>query len=176
MVTEGYRCFRYVNFRGSRERGSERATGSVPLDSKKTRGLLSRSRTSRFLGVSYSSLAIQGADVRNDRQKGSSFMTLLQKIGMIVVFGATVLLTGTFMAWAHGGDATLVHACINNSTRIVRILSPNDNCQSHETAQHWSIQGPAGPVGPQGPQWVSGAPGALGTPGAPGATVCLMHC
>ena len=103
-------------------------------------------------------------------------MTHLQKIRIVVVLGATVLLTGTCIAWAHGGDATLVHACIDNSTRIVRIVDPNDDCQRHETAQHWSIQGPAGPVGPQGLQGVPGAHGAPGAPGAPGAAACLMHC
>jgi hypothetical protein len=79
-------------------------------------------------------------------------MTHLQKIRTVVVLGTTALLTGSVMAWAHGGEATLVHACINNSTRMVSIVGPNEDCQRDETAQHWSIQGPAGPVGPQGPR------------------------
>ena|GEM_PF-3252671 len=39
-------------------RGSERATGSAPLGSKKTRGLLLRSRKMRFSGFFYNLVSL----------------------------------------------------------------------------------------------------------------------
>ena len=92
--------------------------------------------------------------------------------------GATVLAlalsVGAFVTWAHGGDPTVVHACVNNSNGVVRIVMPNIACQPNESARHWAIQGPAGPpgsegpVGPVGPQGVAGPPGVQGPPGPTG--------
>jgi len=101
--------------------------------------------------------------------------------GMIrFTVGATVLAVALTVAglvtWAHGGDPTLVHACVNNSNGVVRIVSPNLSCQPNETARHWAIEGPAGPrgpagpVGPIGPQSIPGLPGEPGAQGPPGPT------
>jgi hypothetical protein len=75
-----------------------------------------------------------------------------QKIRTAVASGVAALLIEAFMAGAsaHGGDATLVHACINNNSGGVRIVGPNQACLHNETARDWSIQGPTGPAGPSG--------------------------
>lgn len=77
--------------------------------------------------------------------------------------------------YAHGGNPNLVHACIRNSTQVVRIVAPNANCPAGETARHWSIAGPTGPrgpagaTGPAGPQGVAGTDGVDGVNGVDGA-------
>ena len=87
----------------------------------------------------------------------------------VLTWGVAVALTLiSSLVWAHGGDATLVHACIHNNTRDVRIVGPNQNCQGNETARHWSIQGPAGPAGPAGPTGTTGAQGPTGPQGLQG--------
>ena len=75
-------------------------------------------------------------------------------------------------ATAHGGnnDPHVVHACIGNITKVVRIVGANDKCVSTppviaETPAHWNIQGPQGPQGLQG---VPGQQGSQGTPGTNG--------
>lgn len=99
-----------------------------------------------------------------------------------------VLLTASLSTWvvsAHGGDATLIHACVrmrnsdNGDDRddtesisrarsrlgSIRIIAADEECKKNEVALDWNIQGPAGPqglqgdtgpAGPQGPSGVSG--------------------
>ncbi|MGH8577347.1 MAG: formylglycine-generating enzyme family protein [Gammaproteobacteria bacterium] len=75
--------------------------------------------------------------------------------------------------YAHGGDTTLVHGCVGNTIKLVRIVGANTACTSQETPQHWSITGPPGPIGPAGPQGLQGPGGPAGPPGPPGAgTAC----
>lgn len=72
--------------------------------------------------------------------------------GMVIfVLGyITAFLSLGIVVYAHGGDVTLVHACVNNGNGLVRIVDPNDSCRDSENAVDWSIQGPAGPPGPSG--------------------------
>ena len=83
--------------------------------------------------------------------------------GVIVAFAS-----GTVLIWAHGGNADLVHACINNLTGLVRVVGPNQSCQVLETPRHWSVQGPQGPAGLQGAQGPPGPVGAQGPAGPQG--------
>ncbi len=39
---------------------------------------------------------------------------------------------------AHGGDTTLIHACVKTSSGSVRIVGANDTCNGNETALDWS--------------------------------------
>ena len=81
-------------------------------------------------------------------------------------------------ATAHGGnnDPNVVHACIGNVSKVVRIVGASDTCLSSppfvaETPAHWSIQGPQGPQGVQGvqgPQGLQGLPGTNGINGTNG--------
>jgi hypothetical protein len=89
--------------------------------------------------------------------------TLRFSVGAAVL--ALALSVGAFVTWAHGGDPSLVHACVNNSNGVTRIVMPNISCQPNESPRHWAIQGTVGPVGQQG---VAGAPGAQGPPGPAG--------
>jgi hypothetical protein len=78
------------------------------------------------------------------------------------VLGLIFSLSGNARVFAHGGDATLVHACIANVIKTVRIVGPNENCSKLETPRHWSITGPQGPQGIQGPPGPSGTGGGTG--------------
>lgn len=76
------------------------------------------------------------------------------------------------LIYGHGGDTTLIHACVKNSGGAVRIVGANDSCNSNETPIHWSI---AGPPGAQGPQGVPGPPGPAGPEGQPGRNAILIR-
>ena len=72
-------------------------------------------------------------------------------------------LSGVMYVSAHGGDVTLIHACVNNRTGAVRIVSPTTACDaSKETASDWNIQGPKGDKGDTGPKGPQGPAGVLG--------------
>ncbi|MDZ4341523.1 MAG: hypothetical protein U1E51_03695, partial [Candidatus Binatia bacterium] len=45
--------------------------------------------------------------------------------------------TGVF---AHGGDTTLVHGCVNNFLSTVRAVGPNTTCNNLETPRHWPTE------------------------------------
>ncbi|HVR19186.1 MAG TPA: type VI secretion system tube protein Hcp [Polyangiaceae bacterium] len=96
--------------------------------------------------------------------------------------GAALLLGGGVVAYAQTGtNQNVINACVNNTTRAVRIPA-NGVCAANETLTQWNRQGPTGPAGPsgqngsnglngfngaQGPQGPAG-PAGLGTPGAQG--------
>lgn len=90
---------------------------------------------------------------------------------MAVAVLALFLALGTPVVWSHGGNAQLVHACVNNATGEVTVIAdttgyrnPNARCQ-RPSEQHdldWAQTGPAGPAGPQG---AIGAPGQQGPAG-----------
>jgi len=92
-----------------------------------------------------------------------------------------MLLTMSLMTWvvsAHGGDTTLIHACVivskpdddknddkveaENNDRVksrlgsIRIVGENETCRRNEMPLDWNIQGEPGPAGPPGPSGVSG--------------------
>jgi hypothetical protein len=39
--------------------------------------------------------------------------------------------------YAHGGDATLIHACVNKNSGAVKIVDANASCKKNETALDW---------------------------------------
>lgn len=54
-----------------------------------------------------------------------------------------------------GGDTGVIHACVRsdrggNTLARVRIVSPTEECDKHETSVHWNIAGPQGPPGEPG--------------------------
>jgi hypothetical protein len=52
--------------------------------------------------------------------------------------GVVLALTGVTPAvYAHGGDPTLIHACVNNSSGEVKIVDANASCKHNETALDW---------------------------------------
>lgn len=81
----------------------------------------------------------------------------------------TVLLgmSGVMYVSAHGGEGTLIHACVSNRNGAVRIVGANTGCDANrETALDWSIQGPKGDTGDTGPMGPQGEPGSSGLPAA----------
>lgn len=64
------------------------------------------------------------------------------------------------MASAHAGndDSNVVHACIANGSRLVRIVGVSGSCTMAETPAHWDIQGPQGIPGVDGQDGTSPDP------------------
>ncbi len=100
-------------------------------------------------------------------------MTVLKRceVGRVVVLLAFLAMLGPVTAEAHGGDASVIHACVHRSSQQVRIVGANDGCRRPEIAVHWSSSGAPGPQGPQGPQGPVGPPGPQGAPGSTGGTI-----
>lgn len=74
------------------------------------------------------------------------------------------------MATAHGGnnDPNVVHACVGNASKVVRIVRVSESCLTAETPVHWSVEGPQGPQGLPGAQGTIGPAGPAGPAGAAG--------
>jgi len=72
---------------------------------------------------------------------------------------ATSLLTGI------PDDEGVFHACVNDASGEVRLISKDETCLSNWSKVFWSQTGPQGPPGPQGDQ---GPPGPQGEPGPQG--------
>ena len=96
-------------------------------------------------------------------------MDTLRITGRWLIWGTGALLLAALLGAsavtlisAHGGDGSLIHACINNRTGLTRIVDASDSCRSQETAVDWNA------VGPQGPQGDTGAQGPTGPAGPPG--------
>jgi hypothetical protein len=89
---------------------------------------------------------------------------------------------GGTMVHAHGGDAQAIHACVNNATGEVTLLSdntgygnPNSRCQrpNEQHALDWNVAGPPGSQGAPGPQGAAGPPGPAGPPGKASKTAAI---
>jgi hypothetical protein len=61
------------------------------------------------------------------------------KTGCFVLVSTFVLaLAGVTPAlYAHGGDPTLVHACVNKGSGEIKIVGANASCKANETALDW---------------------------------------
>ena len=66
---------------------------------------------------------------------------------------------------ADGGDATLIHACVDDLDQTARIVLPDTECEVGETPKHWSIEGPRGTAGPRGLRGFRGFRGFRGPRG-----------
>ncbi len=86
----------------------------------------------------------------------------------LVVFVASALLVGG-TAYAAGGGADVIHACVDKQGDV-RIIDPSASCQAKESPLDWGVQGPAGDPGGTGATGVQGPAGASGQLSAPGAT------
>jgi len=90
------------------------------------------------------------------------FHRILNAFLIVVLLG----MSGVVYVSAHGGDVTLIHACVNNRNGAVRIISASGSCDAtRETALDWNIQGPKGDTGPQGAQGPAGPMGPQGPAG-----------
>jgi hypothetical protein len=82
---------------------------------------------------------------------------------------ATLFVGVAAIVWGHGGDTSLIHACVAKDGTI-RIIGANVTCKGNETALDWNIQGPQGLPGSQGIQGIQGIQGPPGDDGEDGAT------
>ncbi len=101
-----------------------------------------------------------------------------QKRLALVAAAAAIAIATSVAAWGHGGDPALVHGCVQQSSRIVKIVGADEACPPSYEALDWSITGPpgpagpAGPAGPQGPEGPQGPAGPSGVSGYEVVTVC----
>lgn len=56
------------------------------------------------------------------------------------LFGFFGIYTANFVR-AHGGDAGLIHSCVNNSSGTIKIVGPNDTCGTNEASLDWNPNG-----------------------------------
>src|SRR4029079_16760716 len=99
---------------------------------------------------------------------------------ILALAAAGVLLIG----WTGAAEAALtytnstrIYACVNKTTKLVRVVTPRNGhraCRTTEVLIAWSksgtrgATGATGPMGPQGPQGPAGPAGADAAPAAAG--------
>src|SRR5689334_1246521 len=93
----------------------------------------------------------------------------------IVAAAAAVVATSLFAVPSAIAGSTPTHMCVNQDTKVVRVISINKDCKATEDSVVISdgadgAQGPQGPTGPTGATGATGAKGATGDAGATGAT------
>ena len=97
-------------------------------------------------------------------------------ITRLLTFGTLFgLLACSGLAGAHAGNNSpdVIHACIGNVSKVVRIVGVKGTCISSpsliaETPVHWDIQGPQGVPGTNGTNGTNGINGTNGTNGVDG--------
>ncbi|WP_283246735.1 hypothetical protein [Microbispora sp. H10836] len=90
--------------------------------------------------------------------------------------GSVLVLGGA--ATASSASDAVFYACVNKSTRYMRLVNATTTCKTTETKVSWNKTGPQGPVGiggtgpqgPAGPQGLRGPQGMRGPQGPKGAT------
>jgi hypothetical protein len=61
-------------------------------------------------------------------------------LGSVFVLALAVVTPAVYM---HGGDATLIHSCVNKSSGEIKIVGANASCKNNETALDWPATSPA---------------------------------
>jgi hypothetical protein len=92
--------------------------------------------------------------------------------GRLTLLAIVILSALPSSAYAHAGngDPNVIHACVGNLTKVVRIVGINGACliapaPIAETPVHWHIAGPPGEPGKQGPDGPVGPVGPMGPSG-----------
>lgn len=67
------------------------------------------------------------------------------------------------------GSGEVIHACVDNDSGALRIVTAETVCNADETPLEWGVIGLEGPEGPQGEQGPAGSQGPLGPVGPQGA-------
>src|SRR4051812_13975304 len=128
-------------------------------------------------GRSSSSVIPHRHDLPAERDPMSDSLSLPGGRGRRLVVGAMAL--SMLLATSSVADAaytytntTRMYACVNNSTKVARIVLPRNGsraCKTGETLVSWLRQGAKGPAGPAGATGAAGATGPQGPAGATGA-------
>jgi len=58
----------------------------------------------------------------------------------------TISLSFAVMAYAHGGDTTRIHSCVNNSSGQIKIVGASVPCKTNEHSLDWNQEGSAGSI------------------------------
>ena len=92
---------------------------------------------------------------------------MFERVGFALkrsTFGVAMALTGivigvvfTTLVSADGGDAELIHGCVQTANGALRVVEADQPCRGTETALDWNQQGVPGQAGLKGER---GAPGA----------------
>lgn len=61
-------------------------------------------------------------------------------LGLVFVLALAVVTPAFYM---HGGDATLIHSCVNKSSGEIKIVGANASCKNNETALDWPATSPS---------------------------------
>src|SRR5215208_6146056 len=89
-------------------------------------------------GESISNHLLKRRNIVLDQTK-LKFYRFLSAILLVVMLS----MSSVMYVSAHGGDITLIHACVNNRTGMPRIVSATATCDAtKEVALDWGIQGP----------------------------------
>src|SRR3990172_1289184 len=83
---------------------------------------------------------------RRDKKMKPFFTRVARPLLVVALLGVAL----TAVAYAHGSDLALIHACVNNNSGEIKIVGANETCRQNETPLDWNIQGPPGPQGIQG--------------------------
>jgi hypothetical protein len=86
---------------------------------------------------------------------------------LVALAAGALVLSVSGLAGAATPSST-VYACVNKSTKVVRIVTATVKCRSSESRRTWSVVGPRGLVGATGPQGPAGAVGPAGPAGPQG--------
>ena len=92
--------------------------------------------------------------------------TSRRTISALLVGACIVGLGHAFAAVA--GENDVVHACVHDTSGLVRIVASPDMCKSTERSTSWNRTGQPGEPGPAGPAGPAGVPGPAGPQGPPG--------
>lgn len=71
----------------------------------------------------------------------------MKTITRSIIYGFTLCIIAA-NAYSHGGDSSLIHACIDAQS-VLKFSGPDLECPPGETPVHWAIQGPPGPLDPE---------------------------
>jgi hypothetical protein len=90
-----------------------------------------------------------------------------------LIVGGLALATVTAVSASPADTAPTIHACVNNSSGTIFVVSGTTACNNNAVAIQWNsqgVQGPAGPTGPAGPAGPQGPVGPAGPQGLKGDT------
>lgn len=71
------------------------------------------------------------------------FLATLTSFALLLVLPISVV-------YAHGGDSSLIHACVKKRGGTMRMVNPSTRCAGNERAIDWNSVGLTGAIGPQG--------------------------
>ena len=91
------------------------------------------------------------------------------RVALLAIFALTVV-AGVAYANGSSSSTTVIRACRNKSSGLLRVINAGASCRTGESLLSWNVEGPAGAAGPKGDTGAAGATGATGPQGGSGST------